>query len=178
MNTLESPPITNLDELTEAVRQIAELELALIKARTACEAAVEQLKALHATETAAHAEKRRALEALAIDYVQRNRALLMPKNKAFKVLGHEFKVTPTSAVSVPDEAAVVGVVMAEAEHGADEGTRNAAEACLRRKLPTLDKEYVHKHWTTHEAWFRSLGLAIVEGEKWALKLKFQPAELA
>ncbi len=160
--------------LETAIEQAAALELRITAAETKAKKMVEAVKALTLKECAEAITQRDALKAAAIAYVKDNRSVLLPKNKAsVSILGHKIKVTSTSAAACDDEPAVLALLEAEAEHGANEAQREASEACLRRSV-VLDKTFVHKHWKEHAAWFESVGLRIETGEKWDVKFNFSP----
>jgi hypothetical protein len=167
--------ISTLAELTAAVAECAELELALISAAASCKKRVERIKLLYDEETTAHTARREALEAAAIEYVKANKAVLLQGKKSVKVLEHQIKVKPSSFAACDDEKAVIATLEDEAAHGANEKQREAAGACLRRDV-VLNKEFVHEHWKEHAAWFESVGLRIETAEKWALKFNFAPGD--
>lgn len=115
-------------------------------------------------------EQSRALKAQAAELLNKHRALIMGDSKTMEVAGQSIGYRFSNAVECDDEeAAVRGLDLMAADPEASPADQMSAEACLKRELPTLNKNFILSVAKKSAAWLRAFGIRVSRPEKLTIK---------
>lgn len=115
-------------------------------------------------------EKSRAMKALAIELLTAQRKAIMDGAKTLEMAGQSIGYRFATAVECEDEEqAVRALDLMAADPEASDADRMSAEACLKRDLPKLNKNFILSAAKNSAAWLRAFGLRVTRTEKLTIK---------
>lgn len=116
-------------------------------------------------------EKSRALKVQAVEILNEHRKLIMDGAKTLEVAGQAIGYRWSTAVETDEEEAEIvrALDSMAADASCREEDRMSAEACLKRPLPTLDKNFILKVAKTSAAWLRSFSIRVTRNENLSIK---------
>lgn len=115
-------------------------------------------------------EKSRALKAQAVEHLTTHRQMIMGDSKTLEVAGQSIGYRFSNVVECDDEEqAVRALDLMAADAEASDADRMSAEACLKRDLPTLNKNFILSAAKKSAAWLRAFGIRVTRPEKLSIK---------
>lgn len=116
-------------------------------------------------------ERSRALKAQAAEHLTNHRQAIMGDAKTLEVAGQSIGYRFANAVECEgDEEAIIrqlDLLACDVESGPAD--RMSAEACLKRDLPKLNKNFILSAAKKSAAWFRAIGIIVTREEKLSIK---------
>lgn len=171
--------ITSTKGLSDAIFEMAALQLAVNKAATEEQTKIEETKKIFEEGTRAARERLASLLAGVEKFAKANRTLLFPgKAKTFKVLEHALKYRVSSSLKHDSVTALIeGVKAALAAKPTPTPEQQAMLLGLLRQPPLeINKDAAKAAWVKHEEQLKSLGFTLETGESFKVEFNFSPTQ--